>query len=508
MMIQQIQQILTTQSGELLQALGQHLEISLLALLIAAVIGIPLAIILTAHQKLAEAMLQVTSVLQTIPSLALLGLLIPLVGIGTVPAVITLVLYALMPIFQNTYAGLSGIDPALKEAEIAFGLPRAKRLLRIELPLAMPLIISGLRIALVMIIGTATLAALIGAGGLGTFILVGIQSNNNALLVVGATLSAVLALVVSALIRWLGTLSFKKITISLAIFVGLFGLVEGVTRFQAAPTKITIAGKLGSEPEILMNMYRDLILADHPQYDVTVKPNFGGTTFLFNALKADQIDIYPEFTGTVLQTLVKSPTKTNQNPTKTYQLAKESLQEQFKMAYLPPMRYQNGYDLAVSAAFAKKYNVKTISDLAALNQSFTAGFDPDFYHQKDGYQGLKKTYQLKLDAKIMEPSIRYKAIADGKVDVVDGYTTDAEVARYNLVVLKDDRHFFPPYQGAPIMKESFKKAHPEVAKALNKLAGKITEDQMQQMNYQVQVKHRKARDVAHDFLVEQKIINK
>ena len=325
---------------------------------------------------------------------------------------------------------------------------------------------------------------------------------------VGATLSAVLALVVSALIRWLGTLSFKKITISLAIFVGLFGLVEGVTRFQAAPTKITIAGKLGSEPEILMNMYRDLILADHPQYDVTVKPNFGGTTFLFNALKADQIDIYPEFTGTVLQTLVKSPTKTNQNPTKTYQLAKKSLQEQFKMTYLPPMRYQNGYDLAVSAAFAKKYNVKTISDLAALNQSFTAGFDPDFYHQKDGYQGLRKTYQLKLDAKIMEPSIRYKAIADGKVDVVDGYTTDAEVARYKLVVLKDNRHFFPPYQGAPIMKESFKKAHPEVVKALNKLAGKITEDQMQQMNYQVQVKHRKARDVAHDFLVEQKIINK
>ena len=110
-----------------------------------------------------------------------------------------------------------------------------------------------------------------------------------------------------------------------------------MTRFQAAPTKITIAGKLGSEPEILMNMYRDLILADHPQYDVTVKPNFGGTTFLFNALKADQIDIYPEFTGTVLQTLVKSPTKTNKNPTKTYQLAKKSLQEQLKMAYLPPM---------------------------------------------------------------------------------------------------------------------------------------------------------------------------
>ena len=504
----QIWHILTTQSGEIWQALGQHLAISLIALLIAAVIGIPLAIILTEHKRLAELMLQVTSVLQTIPSLALLGLLIPLVGIGTVPAVITLVLYALMPIFQNTYAGLTGIDPALKEAEIAFGLPRRKRLLRIEIPLAMPLIISGLRIALVMIIGTATLAALIGAGGLGTYILVGIQSNNNALLVIGAALSAMLAFTVSALIRWLGTLSFKKIMVGLTVFVGLIGVGTGVIVWRQSATEITIAGKLGSEPEILMNMYKDLILADQPNYQVTVKPNFGGTTFLFNALKADQIDIYPEFTGTVLQTLVKTNTKTNLDPAKTYTTAKTALQQQFKMAYLKPMAYQNGYDLAVSAAFAKRYNLKTISDLAALQQPITAGFDPDFYHQPDGYPGLKKAYGLQLDAKIMEPSIRYKAIADGKVDVVDGYTTDAEVARYHLVVLEDDRQFFPPYQGAPVMKAAFLKAHPEVGQSLAKLAGKITASEMQQMNYQVQVKHQKASDVAHQFLLKKGLIQK
>lgn len=505
-MAAQIWQILTTQSGEIQQALGQHLAISLIALLIAAVIGIPLAIVLTEHRKLAELMLQVTSVLQTIPSLALLGLLIPLVGIGTVPAIITLVLYALMPIFQNTYAGLTGIDPALKEAEIAFGLPRRKRLLRIEIPLAMPLIISGLRIALVMIIGTATLAALIGAGGLGTYILVGIQSNNNALLLIGAGLSAALALIVSALIRWLGTLSFKKIMLGLAVFVSLVGVGSGVIYWRQATTQITIAGKLGSEPEILMNMYRELILADHPNYKVTVKPNFGGTTFLFNALKADQIDIYPEFTGTVLQTLVKTNTKTNLDPEKTYTTAKTALQKQFKMAYLKPMAYQNGYDLAVSADFAKRYQLKTISDLAALKQPITAGFDPDFYHQPDGYQGLQKTYGLQLNARIMEPSIRYKAIADGKVDVVDGYTTDAEVARYHLVVLKDDRQFFPPYQGAPIMKTAFLKAHPEVGQSLNRLSGKISEKEMQTMNYQVQVKHQKASDVARNFLIKKGLL--
>jgi osmoprotectant transport system permease protein len=108
----------------------------------------------------------------------------------------------------------------------------------------------------------------------------------------------------------------------------------------------------------------------------------------------------------------------------------------------------------------------------------------------------------------MEPSIRYKAIADGKVDVVDGYTTDAEVARYHLVVLEDDHQFFPPYQGAPVMKAAFLKAHPEVGQSLAKLAGKITASEMQQMNYQVQVKHQKASDVAHQFLLKKGLIQK
>ena len=106
----------------------------------------------------------------------------------------------------------------------------------------------------------------------------------------------------------------------------------------------------------------------------------------------------------------------------------------------------------------------------------------------------------------MEPSIRYKAIADGKVDVVDGYTTDAEVARYHLVVLKDDRQFFPPYQGAPIMKTAFLKAHPEVGQSLNRLSGKISEKEMQTMNYQVQVKHQKASDVARNFLIKKGLL--
>lgn len=500
-MWQQVWHLMVTQRREIWAAVVQHIGLSLLSLLIAAVIAIPLAIFLMPHKKLAEIMLQLTSVMQTIPSLALLGILIPFVGIGTVPSIIALVIYAIMPIFQNTYSGLSGIDPSLEDAANAFGLSRTMKLFRIELPIALPYIISGLRIALVLIIGTATLAALIGAGGLGTYILVGIETNNNADLIIGAVLSALLAIIFSALIRWIGTLSLKKMGLAFLTFIILIGGYAGYRAFAAQTTTITVAGKLGSEPDILINMYKDLIEQDNKNIRVETKSNFGATSFLFNALKADQIQIYPEFTGTVLQNLVKGE-KVSPSAKVTYERAKNALQKQDQMTYLPPMKYQNSYDLAVSEQLAKKYDLKTISDLAKVPGKLTAAFDPDFYHQKNGYQGVSKAYGLNLSAKIMEPSIRYKAIHNGQVDVVDGYTTDAEIKEYHLVVLKDDKHFFPPYQGAPLMKDATAKKYPSVVKSLNKLAGKISEKDMQTMNYQVQVKHQKASTVARNYLVE------
>lgn len=497
----QIMHILKTQGSDILNAIGQHIGLSLISLLIAAIIAIPLAIVLMHHERLAKLMLQITSILQTIPSLALLGILIPIVGIGTIPSIIALVIYAVMPIFQNTYSGLTTIDPNLEEAATAFGLPRRMKLFRIELPLAMPMIISGIRIATVMIIGTATLAALIGAGGLGTYILLGIETNNNALLIIGAVLSAVLAVVFGAAIDWLGRLSFKKAGIILAALVVLIGGFAGYRKVAQTQTTITIAGKLGSEPEILINMYKDLIEHDHPNYQVTTKANFGATSFLFKALQSGSIDIYPEFTGTVLESIVKGEKSTSHSPAKTYQVAKQALKSQYQMAYLKPMKYQNGYDLAVTKSFAKKYHLKTISDLVAVESKVHAGFDPDFNQQKDGYPGLSQAYNLKFGSiKTMEPSIRYKAIANGKVNLVDGYTTDPEVQEYHLVVLKDDKKFFPPYQGAPLMTEKLLTAHPELRVTLNKLAGKVTTTDMQKMNYKVSVKHEKAATVAREYL--------
>ncbi|ANZ60368.1 glycine/betaine ABC transporter permease [Secundilactobacillus paracollinoides] len=495
-------------SHAIIGALGTHIEISVIAALITIIIAIPLAVALINHRRAGEFVSQVASVIQTIPSLAILGLLIPIVGIGTVPAVITLVLYAMMPIYQNTYAGLTNIDPVLIEAADAMGVSKSFKLFRVEIPLAMPMILSGIRIGVVMIIGTATLAALIGGGGLGTYILLGIQSNNNAALIIGAVLAAVLALVASWLIGLLSHVSFKKLGIGVLVVIILGGLGFGVDKL-ATPHRetITVAGKMGGEPEILISMYKDLIEQDNPKINVVVKRNFGGTSFLFKSLQSKKIDIYPEFTGTVLQSLVKTNRDVNPDPKIAYQDAKTDLQKQDKMTLLQPMQYQNGYGMTVRRSVAEKYHLKTIADLAKHPQ-FKAAFDPDFYSQRDGYPGLKRAYGLNFSSvRTMEPSLRYQALHDGKVDVTDAYTTDPQIKKYDLVVLKDNKSFFPPYQGAPLMLTSFAKSHPGVVKSLHKLAGKISTSDMQEMNYKVTVEHEKASTVARDYLKTHHILN-
>lgn len=192
-MVANVVDVFQERKAQLLAALLEHIQISFIALFFAVLIAIPLGIYLTNKKKIAESIIGISAVLQTIPSLALLGLLIPLFGIGKVPAIIALVVYALLPILRNTYTGINEVDPSLKEAALAMGMNRSKRLVKVELPLAMPVMMAGIRTAMVLIVGTATLAALIGAGGLGDIILLGIDRNNTALILIGAIPAAMLA---------------------------------------------------------------------------------------------------------------------------------------------------------------------------------------------------------------------------------------------------------------------------------------------------------------------------
>lgn len=486
--------------GELVSALLEHIELSFIALFFAVLIAIPLGIFLTKNKKAAESIIGITAVLQTIPSLALLGLLIPLLGIGKVPAVIALVVYALLPILRNTYTGIKEVDPSLTEAARAMGMNRRQQLMKVELPLAMPVIMAGIRTGMVLIVGTATLAALIGAGGLGDIILLGIDRNNSALIVLGAVPSALLAILFDILLRRFEQLSFKKSAGVIGV-IAVAALLIIVIPFTVGGKKkeLVIAGKLGSEPEILINMYKVLI-EENTDLQVELKPGLGKTSFLFNALRSESIDIYPEFTGTAISEFLKEEAVSTDRE-EVYEQARDGMLEKFDLLLLEPMNYNNTYALAVPEEIVDQFGISTISDLETISDKIKAGFTLEFSDREDGYVGIQKLYGFQFPSvKTMEPKLRYTAVESGDINLIDAYSTDSEIEHYKLVVLEDDKHLFPPYQGAPLMNREKSEQYPEVVKALNQLAGKITDDEMREMNYKVNVDGMSPEKVAKDFL--------
>ncbi|KAF9404898.1 hypothetical protein HW555_014110 [Spodoptera exigua] len=172
------------------------------------------------------------------------------------------------------------------------------------------------------------------------------------------------------------------------------------------------------------------------------------------------------------------------------------------------MRYQNTYAVAVKRSFAEENDLKTIEDLKKVENQLKAGFTLEFIDREDGYKGLQKLYNLNLDVKSMEPSLRYQAIDNGDVNVVDAYSTDSELKQYDLVILEDSKQLFPPYQGAPLLKAETLEKYPELKELLEPLVGKITEEEMSGMNYQVNVEQKDPATVAHDYLVKHKMLEK
>ncbi|MBC9825786.1 ABC transporter permease/substrate-binding protein [Carnobacterium inhibens] len=492
---------LQERKGELLTSLIEHMQLSFISLFIAVIIAIPLAIYLTRHKKLAAVMIQITSIFQTIPSLALLGLMIPLVGIGSVPAIIALVIYALLPILRNAYTGLNEIDPSLNEAADAMGMSRWRKLIKVQIPIAMPIIMAGIRNAMVLIIGTGTIAALIGAGGLGSLILLGIDRGNNHLILLGAIPAALLAILFDYLLSLFEKISFKKTVITLGILsVLILGLLIAPV-LTKDKEELIIAGKLGAEPEIIMNMYKYLI-EDQTDVEVTLEPNMGKTTFVFNALESGDIDVYTEYTGTILATFLNEEI-TSSDEQEVFQQAKEGLAKQYDMSLLEPMAFNNTYTLAVTKELAEEYQLETISDLIPIADEIKAGFTLEFSDRQDGYLGIQDLYGLTFgEVQTMEPKLRYTAIETGDINLVDAYSTDSELAQYDLVVLEDDRGLFPPYQGAPLMLNETIEDFPEVENSLNQLSGKITDAEMREMNFAVNVTGKSASEVAQQFLTE------
>jgi osmoprotectant transport system permease protein len=498
---------LQERSSQLIQSLIEHIQISVIALLMAVLIAVPVGIYLTRTKKSAEWIIGASAVMQTIPSLALLGVLIPLVGIGKIPAIIALVLYALLPILRNTYTGIKEVAPSLKEAALAMGMTPMKQLMKVELPLALPVMMAGIRTSMVLIVGTTTLAALIGAGGLGSLILLGIDRNDHRLVLLGAIPAALLAILFDGLLRGIENAtqekSLKKAGVYLFVLLVMFAAPFAAAR-ETKPD-LVIAGKLGSEPEILINMYK-LLIEEETDLNVQLKPGLGKTMFVFNALKSGEIDIYPEFTGTAITTFLKE-TANSTDRREVYEQARKGMMKEFNMVYLKPMSFNNTYALAVPQSFASQNGIETISDLQKVRNQLKPGFTLEFTDREDGYKGLQKVYSLTFpNVKTMEPKLRYQAIERGDVNLIDAYSTDSELRQYDLRVLKDDKNMFPPYQGAPLLRKETLEEHPELKEVLEKISGKITDDEMREMNYKVNVEGVSAKQVAKEFLQEKGLI--
>ncbi|WP_102335876.1 ABC transporter permease/substrate-binding protein [Salimicrobium jeotgali] len=490
--------------------LWEHLQISIISLIIATLIAVPLGLILTRYKRTAEPIIQVTAILQTIPSLAVLAFLIPFFGIGQTPAIIALIAYGLLPILRNTYTGVSEVDNSLLEAATGMGMNSFKRLSKVELPLAMPVIMAGIRTSMVLIVGTTTIAALIGAGGLGDLILLGLDRGGDLnLILLGAIPAALLAILLDVVLRFFERTSAKTGMKSLfiLIIVALLIVVVPIIFTGKAGNDITIGAKLNAEPTILINMY-ELLIEEETDLEVGLEPNLGKTDLVFSALQEGSIDIYPEFTGTALVSLLDRQPDSYESK-EVYQQAKQGMAEEYDMAYLEPMKYNNTYTVATTKEYAKENNLETIGDLASIDDEVTAGFTLEFNDREDGYQGMKELYNLEFgEVKTMDPGLRQGAIKNGEVDIIDAYATDSYMVELNLTTLDDPKNLFPPYQGAPLMRQETLEKYPELEDVLNKLGGKITEDQMREMNYEVDVKDRAPSEVAKDYLVEEGLLDK
>ncbi|WML47967.1 glycine betaine ABC transporter substrate-binding protein [Neobacillus sp. PS3-34] len=385
----------------------------------------------------------------------------------------------------------------------------------IELPLALPIIMGGLRTATVLTIGVATLAAFIGAGGLGDLIYRGLSTARNELVLAGAIPAAILAIICDWILKRIEIasdpksgrkFSSKKLAIvalpiaALIIFFALKGTNQEDT--------IVIAGKKWTEQYILPHILEEYI-KDKTNYKVTVDEGLGETPILTKAIQKGDIDVYVEYTGTGLLTVLKDEYKPGMNADQIYEKVKKGYEEKYQLEWLKPFGFENTYALALNPQTYKKLGVKTVSELAAYSPQLVFGGPTDFYEREDGYSALAKTYGLNFKAKeSLDPNLMYSAVKGGDVQVIPAYTTDGRIPRFKLGILNDDKKFFPPYYAAPIVRKDTLKKYPKLKKVLNELEGKISVKDMAEMNARVDLDKQDPKQVAHDFLVKKGLIKK
>ena len=271
--------------------------------------------------------------------------------------------------------------------------------------------------------------------------------------------------------------------------------------------RVTVASKMFTESRVLAEIMAQLIEA---RTDIVVerKHSLGGSLIVFKALEEGSIDLYPEYTGTGWAVVLKRKEKAP-GPLETFLMVKRGFEELHGATLLDPYGFNNTYVLAVRPETAEEFNLKNVSDLAGLEDRLRFGWSTEFLNRNDGWPGLRKTYGFKdVGVRGMEHGLAYQAIGSGNVDVIDAYSTDGKLLKYKLSFLKDDRSFFPPYQGTTAMRLETLERFPELKSLLSELSFRIPDKRMQQLNYQVEEEGKAFEDVARSFLIEEKLIGK
>lgn len=487
-----------------------HLQLTLLALVVGIAISLPLGVAAARLSWLEHATLAVASVIQTIPSLALLAIMVPLLAalsvqsIGYLPALIGLALYSLLPVLRNTVTGLVEVDPSLTEAARAVGMTPRQRLWRVELPLAMPVIVAGIRTSAVWVVGTATLSTPVGATSLGNYIFSGLQTRNYTAVLVGCVAAALLALSLDGLIRALesGLRRRNRRLVGMAIAV-LSGLcIATVVATAASATRggdrpVTIGAKTFTEQYILSEIMAAQI-SRHSGLPTDVRPSLGSTV-AFDALRVGDIDVYVDYTGTIWATIMHRET-IGADRDSVLATVTRYLREQDGITLVGALGFENSYALAIRRSDAERLGIATISDLASHAASMTIGGDYEFFARRE-WTALEEAYGLEFARRrSMDPSLMYQAAAQGNVDVIGAFSTDGRIEALDLVVLEDDRQVIPPYDAVILVGPRLARDRPGAVAALRELAGTIDAAGMRRMNLAVDLDGEQPAAVARRFL--------
>ncbi len=486
--------------------LGWHVLLSFSALVLGVAISLPLAVAASRSARLRWPVLAGASLIQTIPSLALLALFYPLLlavsvlskatfghgfsALGFLPSLLALTLYSMLPILRNAAAGIIGVDAAVREAADGVGMTSRQRLFQVELPLAAPVIMAGVRTAAVWTIGAATLSTPVGQTSLGNYIFAGLQTENWVFVLFGCAASAVLALAADQLLGLIeaGT----RLRSPRLVLLGVAGLLIGVS-LAVAP--LLGLGKAGSYVVGAKNFSEQYILAElmagrleKAGAQVSRKEDLGSAV-AYRALAAGELDVYVDYSGTLWTNILNR--KDNPGRAEVLKQLTAELKRRDGVTVLGSLGFENAYAFVMRPDRAKALGVASIADLARVAPKLTLGSDLEFLSRPE-WKAVEYAYDLSFKTKkSYQPTFMYRALEGGEADVISAFSSDGRIAADKLVILTDPRGAIPPYD-AVVLVSPRRAGDKRLLGALNPLIGKIGVQAMQAANYSVDRDRQKA----------------